>query len=389
MTTLPNESKPYTFDRVVRLTLTVGLFVGIVWLMWYLSDILIPFVVALLLAYLLNPLVSLVQRKVKSRLASVMISLILVACLVFLIALLVIPMIVGEIGNTGRILSEVATNSALAERAAKLLPSDLWEVIRNYAARDEVREFFNTKNIWKITETVASKFLPGVWGLITGTASFIMGLVGLLVIGLYLIFILLDYEKLSRSWGDLLPGAYRERIKEFASEFEKAMSRYFRAQAAVASIVGILFAIGFSIIDLPMGILLGLFVGLLNMVPYLQIIGLIPAFFLALVQALEAGSGLWVALGLTVLVFAVVQVIQDTILTPKIMGKVTGLNPAMILLSLSVWGKLLGFLGLIIALPMTCLFLAYYRRFIISVPSEAPPPTSERETSGNRPEGGI
>ena len=200
-----------------------------------------------------------------------------------------------------------------------------------------------------------------------------MGLVGLLVIGLYLIFILLDYEKLSRSWGDLLPGAYRERIKEFASEFEKA----------------ILFALGFSIIDLRMGILLGLFVGLLNMVPYLQIIGLIPAFFLALVQALEAGSSLWMALGLTALVFAVVQIIQDTILTPKIMGKVTGLNPAMILLSLSVWGKLLGFLGLIIALPMTCLFLAYYRRFIISVPSEAPPPTSERETSGNRPEGGI
>ncbi len=377
MTTLPKESKPYTFDRVVRLTLTVGLFVGFVWLMWYLSDILIPFVVALLLAYLLNPLVSLVQRKVKSRLASVMISLILVACLVFLIALLVIPMIVSEIGNTGRILSEVTTNSALAERAARLLPSDLWKVIRDYAARDEVRELFNTENIWKITETVARKFLPGVWGLITGTASFIMGLVGLLVIGLYLIFILLDYEKISRSWGDLLPGAYRERIKEFAGEFEKAMSRYFRAQAAVASIVGILFAVGFSIIDLPMGILLGLFVGLLNMVPYLQIIGLIPAFFLALVQALEAGSGPWMALGLTVLVFAVVQVIQDTILTPKIMGKVTGLNPAMILLSLSVWGKLLGFLGLIIALPMTCLFLAYYRRFIISVPSETTPPTAD------------
>ena len=377
MTTLPKEGKPYTFDRVVRLMLTVGLFAGIVWLMWYLSDILIPFVVALLLAYLLNPLVTMVQKKVKSRLASVMISLILVACLVILIALLIIPLIISEIGNTGRILSEVATNSALAERAAKLLPSELWVVIRDYAAKEEVRDLFNTENIWKIAETLARKFLPGIWGLITGTASFVMGLVGLLVIGLYLIFILLDYQKLSNSWGDLLPSAYRERIKEFVSEFEKAMSRYFRAQAAVASIVGILFAIGFTIIDLPMGILLGLFVGLLNMVPYLQIIGLIPAFFLALVQALEAGSGLWMALGLTALVFAVVQIIQDTLLTPKIMGKVTGLNPAMILLSLSVWGKLLGFLGLIIALPMTCLFLAYYRRFIISTPSEAPPTTPD------------
>ncbi len=375
MTTQPKENKPYTFDRVVRLALTVGLFSGIVWLVWYLNDILIPFAVALLLAYLLNPLVTSVQKKVKSRSVAVFISLLLVGCLAVLSALLVIPLIVSEIGNMGRILSEVATNSALAERASELLPSGLWEAIQDYAARKEIRDLFNTENIWKLAETVARKFLPGVWGLITGTASFIMGLVGLFVIALYLIFILLDYQKISSSWGDLIPAAYREGIKEFAKEFERAMNRYFRAQAVVASIVGILFAIGFTLIDLPMGILLGLFVGLLNMVPYLQIIGLIPAFLLALVQALEVGSGLWVALGLTGLVFLVVQIIQDTLLTPRIMGKLTGLNPAMILLSLSVWGKLLGFLGLIIALPMTCLFLAYYRRFIISDPSEAVAPS--------------
>lgn len=375
MTTQPKENKPYTFDRVVRLALTVGLFSGIVWLVWYLNDILIPFAVALLLAYLLNPLVTSVQKKVKSRSVAVFISLLLVGCLAVLSALLVIPLIVSEVGNMGRILSEVATNSALAERAAELLPSGLWEAIQDYATRKEIRDLFNTENIWKLAETVARKFLPGVWGLITGTASFIMGLVGLFVIALYLIFILLDYQKISSSWGDLIPAAYREGIKEFAKEFERAMNRYFRAQAVVASIVGILFAIGFTLIDLPMGILLGLFVGLLNMVPYLQIIGLIPAFLLALVQALEVGSGLWVALGLTGLVFLVVQIIQDTLLTPRIMGKLTGLNPAMILLSLSVWGKLLGFLGLIIALPMTCLFLAYYRRFIISDPSEAVAPS--------------
>jgi predicted PurR-regulated permease PerM len=372
---LPKESQPYTFDRVVRLTLTVGLFAGIVWLLWYLRDILIPFAVALLMAYLLNPLVILVQKKVKNRLVSVLVSLLLVGCVFVLIALMVIPLIVSEIGNMGRILSEVSTNSALAERAAELLSADLWEAIQDYAARKEVKDLFNTENIWKLTEALTSKFLPGVWGLITGTASFMIGLVGLFVIGLYLIFILLDYQKINSSWGDLLPAAYRDRIKEFAQEFEQAMSRYFRAQAAVATVVGVLFAIGFTIIGLPMGILLGLFVGLLNMVPYLQIIGLIPAFLLALFQALEAGSGLWVTLGLTGLVFVVVQIIQDTLLTPKIMGKVTGLNPAMILLSLSVWGKLLGLLGLIIALPMTCLFLAYYRRFIISDPTETPAPS--------------
>ena len=100
------------------------------------------------------------------------------------------------------------------------------------------------------------------------------------------------------------------------------------------------------------------------MVPYLQTIGFIPAFFLAGIHALETGTEFWTVLGLVVLIFAVVQIFQDAVLVPRIMGKVMGLSPAMILLSLSIWGKLLGVLGLLIALPVTCLLLAYYKRFL-------------------------
>ncbi len=152
------------------------------------------------------------------------------------------------------------------------------------------------------------------------------------------------------------------------------MNRYFRAQALVASITGVLFVVGFLIIGMPMAILLGLFIGLLNMVPYLQIIGVIPAFLLALVHALDTGGNLWTMLALTGLVFVVAQIIQDAILVPRIMGKEMGLSPAMILLSLSVWGKLLGMFGLLIALPMTCLLVAYYRRFLTraEVPAGSP-----------------
>ena len=229
-----------------------------------------------------------------------------------------------------------------------------------------MQDFFKTENFWSIVEGVTRKILPGVWGVISGTASFIMGVVGLAVIGLYLVFLLFNYQKIQESWIDLIPPAYREVVKGFIEEFDLAMRRYFRGQAAVASLVGILFALGFWIIGLPMGIVLGLFIGLLNMVPYLQIIGLIPAFLLALVHALEMGGSLWMILSLTGLVFAVVQIIQDVILVPKIMGRVTGLSPAMILLSLSIWGKLLGVFGLLIALPITCLLLAYYRRFLVT-----------------------
>ncbi|MEE8383023.1 MAG: AI-2E family transporter [Thermodesulfobacteriota bacterium] len=360
------NGKPYTLDRIVRIVITVGLLGGLVWLLGYLSDVLIPFTVALLLAYLINPLVLLVQKKVKNRVAAVFISLFAVLIGVTLLAWLFIPMITKEIAHMGKILTAVVGNSDLAERAAKHLPPDLWQAVKDYAARKEVQDFFKTGNFWSIAEGVTRKVLPGVWGVIAGTASFIMGLVGLAVIGLYLVFLLFNYQKVKESWKDLIPTAYREAVTGFVEEFNLAMKRYFRGQAAVASIVGVLFALGFWIIGLPMGILLGLFIGLLNMVPYLQIIGLIPAFLLALVHALEIGGNLWMILSLTGLVFAVIQAIQDVVLVPKIMGRVTGLSPAMILLSLSVWGKLLGVFGLLIALPMTCLLLAYYRRFLVT-----------------------
>lgn len=357
---------PYTLDRIVRIVITVGLLGGLIWLLGYLSDVLIPFAVALLLAYLINPLVLLVQKKLGNRVAAVFISLFAVLMGVALLGWLFIPVITKEIAHMGKILTAVVSNSDLAERAATHLPPDLWQAVKDFAARKEVQDFFKTENFWSIAEGVIRKVLPGVWGVITGTASFIMGVVGLAVIGLYLVFLLFSYQKIKESWMDLIPPAYREAVTGFVEEFNLAMKRYFRGQAAVASIVGVLFALGFWIIGLPMGIVLGLFIGLLNMVPYLQIIGLIPAFLLALVHALEMGGSFWMILSLTGLVFAVVQIIQDAILVPKIMGRITGLSPAMILLSLSIWGKLLGVFGLLIALPMTCLLLAYYRRFLVT-----------------------
>ncbi|HDH98004.1 MAG TPA: AI-2E family transporter [Deltaproteobacteria bacterium] len=358
------DNKPYTLDRIVRISISAGLLWGLIWLLGYLSAVLIPFAVALLLAYLINPLVLLIQRKVPNRVFAVFISLFAVLASVAFLAWLLIPMIIADISNMGRILTEFVNDSDLAKQAAQRLPPHIWEAIKDFVVSNEVRDFFKTDNFWKISESIARKVLPGAWGLLTGTASFVMGLVGLAVIGLYLIFLLLDYEKVKQGWKDMLPPAYQEATMAFASDFQLAMNRYFRAQAEVASIVGILFAVGFWLIDLPMGILLGLLIGILNMVPYLQIIGLIPAFLLALVHAVETGSSFWVVIGLTGSVFVVVQTIQDTVLVPKIMGRVTGLSPAIILLSLSIWGKLLGFFGLLIALPMTCLLLAYYRRFL-------------------------
>ncbi|MEW5721869.1 MAG: AI-2E family transporter [Thermodesulfobacteriota bacterium] len=366
------DDRPYTFDRVFRLAVAAALIWGLVYVIGYLSDVLIPFAVALLLAYLINPLVLLVHRKVKGQVPAVLLSLLLAVAAAATLVAIVVPLVLGEIGHMGRVLSDVVNNSKVAERAAESLPPDLWGYLKDFLARDEVREFFRADSFWKIAEAVARKVLPGVWGLITGTTSFLMGLVGLAVIGLYLVFLLIDYRKVKEGWKDLLPPAHRESILSFVADFDRAMNRYFRAQALVAAIVGVLMAVGFTLIGLPLGILLGLFVGVLNMVPYLQLISVPPALLLGLIHALEVGGNVWLHLGLVILVFVVVQAIQDGLLVPRIMGDVTGLSPAVILLSLSIWGKLLGMFGLLIALPLTCLVWAYYQRFLARLPGAAP-----------------
>ena len=164
-----------------------------------------------------------------------------------------------------------------------------------------------------------------------------------------------------------------------AHDVKNGMNAYFRGQSLIALLVGILFSIGFLIIDFPMAIGLGLFIGLLNLIPYLQLVGFIPTIILALVKAADTGQSFWLILLCALAVFAVVQTIQDVILTPRIMGHVTGLNPAIILLSLSIWGSLLGIIGLIIALPLTTLLISYYRRFILKETSQDMPKKASKK----------
>ena len=195
--------------------------------------------------------------------------------------------------------------------------------------------------------------------------NILAGAAGFLLIMLYLFFILLDYKKLETGWQSLLSEKHRPLAISISNDLKKAMRVYFRAQTTIAFTVGVLLAIGFSLIKLPMAVTLGLFIGLLNIVPYLQVVGFIPALFLALLKAMETDQSFGQIVLLVLLVMAVVQIIQETLLIPKIMGKAYNMNPAIILLSLSVWGSLMGVLGMLLALPLTTLIFSYYRLLIL------------------------
>lgn len=366
------SDKPFTFDRVIRIGITLVIVYALYRFVAYIQEALIPFAIAALLAYFIHPLVDFYQHRcrIKYKVPSVLLA--LFSVLVGLVGLLAvfIPLIAGEIRSMSQSLGTLSVAKDLELRIQNYLPEDFSGWVAELTKNPEIKAFFNSDSIGDYVLQGVQTILPGIWNFFSGAVSIVLGFVGLAVILLYLIFILLDYDKIMKGWKNLIHDKYRQQVVHVVEDFEGAMATYFRAQGLIAFIVGILFAIGFSIINLPLGILFGLFVGLLNLVPYLQTVAIVPAAFLALTRSLESGSNFWIMLLLVLIVFGAVQTIQDAFLTPRIMGKATGLNPAAMLLALSVWGKILGFLGLIIALPITFLLLSYYKQIILNKKQE-------------------
>lgn len=356
------DIRPYTFDRVVRIIFTVCGIIIALYFLNYLKGVLLPFAVACLLAYMLEPIVKWNQRltRLKTRFLPVVLTLVEVTAFLTAFAVIFVPYLISETTEMADALKKYATTQI----QIPYLSQQIHDFIRDNINLDIISKYL-TKEEWGkiIKETLSSS-----WSFVSSSVAFILGVVSWLIVLLYLVFIMIDYERLMLSFRQLVPYRHRENTYRIFDDIKNAMNRYFRGQALIAFIVGILFSIGFLIIGLPMGVILGLFIGLLNMVPYLQLISLPITAVLCLVATASTGIDFWVIFGEAMAVYVVVQCIQDLFLTPKIMGKAMGLNPAIILLSLSIWGALLGFMGLIIALPLTTLLLSYYDLYVVKRP---------------------
>lgn len=352
------SNKKITFDSFIRGILWLATFIIALYFLKILSNVLLPFFIAWIIAYLLYPLVQFFHNKlhIHNRALAIMATLATVIIIITTCSMFFIPPMIEECGKLKFLLHTYFTNGGNQSS----IPQSLTEFLRNNIDAEWLERNFNSENVIKAIRSI----VPKMWSIISTSYNVVLAVFTLFIIILYLFFILLDYEKISNGWPFLIPARYRETVTNIFDDIKVSMNRYFRGQSLVALCVGILFSIGFLIIDFPLAIGLGLFIGLLNMVPYLQLIGFIPTVLLALLKAADTGENFWVILGLALLVFCVVQFIQDSFLVPKIMGRITGLNPAIILLSLSVWGALMGMIGLIIALPCTTLLLSYYQRFI-------------------------
>lgn len=353
------SKRPFTFDRVARIFFTVCGIIAILFVLDALKGVLLPFLVSCLIAYTLEPVVLWNRKllKVKGRVLPVIATLLEITVFLVVVSVLLVPYIINEAAEMGVMLKRYAATTM----DTPYLPQEVHEFLKDNLDFNKISALF-TPEEWKeiISEAVSSG-----WTFLSSGLSFVLGLCSWLIVFLYVIFIMLDYEKLMLSFKQMIPHTHRSRVVSVFDDVRNAMHSYFRGQFFIAMTVGVLFAIGFAIIGLPMGIVLGLFIGVLNMVPYLQLVSLPITAFLCLVSSVDTGVDFWVIFWESMAVYIVVQSIQDLYLTPKIMGKAMGLNPAIILLSLSIWGCLLGFLGMIIALPLTTLMLSYYDRYVV------------------------
>lgn len=351
--------RPYTFDRTVRLVITVAVLVGLFLLTRQLSGVLLPFLISWFLAYLIHPIVSFFQYKLrlKNRTLSVIVTLVCFCAVITGCIALLAPLISSEFAKMGTIV----TNYLSGINADTFLPERWQETLREWLKDINLSAWITSGGL----TSAISKITPYLGGIVGGSISALMGLTVVFICILYLIFILIDYEKMAKGMVEMIPPKYRQLIGGILSDLSEGMNKYFRGQALIAGIVGILFAIGFSIMRLPLGIVIGLFIGVLNMVPYLQALGIPPCMILGLLQSADTGTGYWIILLEITAVFCIVQSIQDLILTPYIMGNRIGMKPALMLLALSIWGSLLGVAGMIIALPITTVMISYYKRFVL------------------------
>ena len=343
-----------TFDSFIR---TSAIILGIVLLIKtvdYLSAVLVPFFVACFIAYLIFPVVEFFQYKLHFhyRILAIVAAMLLICGVAILLIWLTIPPVVEDFNRFIDIVDHYIKD--------KSHHNDIEQYIAKYCNEKDLLDMLKNGQLLNLLRSV----MPGMWNVLQHTAGIVLSIVSWSMSILYLFFILYDYDHISQGWLKLVPQHYHSFANTLFSDLKQGMNAYFRGQMLIAFCVGVLYCIGFTIIDFPLAIPLGILIGVLSFIPYLHALGLIPAFFLCVLKSAETGQNFWLVTLSAALVFIIIQIIQDALLTPKIMGKAIGLPPFLILLSLSVWGFLLGIIGMIIALPLTTIIFSYYKRYI-------------------------
>ncbi len=344
----------WNIDRIMKLIIGLAIAAVLIWLIRYLSDVLLPFFVACFIAYMLQPLVDLNRKLIheKGRVFSSILTVLEVLAVVVGVVWLFLPNVIKELDVMNGIIHEVTSGK-------RPMPKEYTDIIH------WVETNFRPADIKsQLSELHIGSLISKGTSLLNESISVIVDVLGWALTLIYVMFILIDYPQISRGFKLIIPHKYRENAMVVVHEVQTSMNHYFRGQGLVALCAMVFYCIGFSIVGLPLGIPMGILVGVLYMIPYFQYVTLIPVAIICAIFSLNGDVTFMSLFGSCLLVYLISQSICDYILTPHIMGKEMGMNAAIILLSLSIWGSLLGIIGMIIALPVSSLIMAYYERYI-------------------------
>jgi predicted PurR-regulated permease PerM len=346
------------FALVTSITLCVGVFIVLSFLVGHFSGVLWPLAVAGIMALIMRPVVEILERKMQLKRLSAVIT--LYAAFVLVVAgavLLVTPPLVEQVLAFITYVPEFWQNAI--DYVQQHYPQWI-ELARKQLENDTIKRAVD--GLFNEAKELTAHAVPSL----KSAGHGVMGIFGfvthLAVVPIYLFFFLLSSGEPTRNLDKQLPFLkpnVRDDVVFLVREFISIIVSFFRGQLVIGLIMGALLAVGFTVVGLKFGLIIGLLLGILNIVPYLgTIIGLSIALPLALLQP----NGGMPLVGLVLMVFVIVQNIEGWYLTPKIMSDRTGLHPVAIIVSIFFWGTALnGILGMVLAIPLTAFFVTAWR----------------------------
>lgn len=359
-------TKYWTTDRIMNLIVGIAIAACVIYLLNYLYDVLLPFFAACFIAYLLQPLVSFNKRltRCKGLGLPAVLTVVDVTVVAGLVVTLFLPSVIDECNTLNHIIHNIATGQIK-------LPAE-YASVANFLEQN-----FNHEKVSKLLSGIRlDALLHQGSSLLSESLDALLAVLSWLLTLIYVIFILIYYPTISNGIKLIIPHKFRSRGLMVIRDVESNMNSYFRGQGLVALCAMVFYCTGFSIVGLPLAIPMGLLVGILYMIPYFQYVTVIPVAILCFIISLGGSTQFLPMLGRCALVYVVSQSVCDYVITPHVMGRAMGMNPAVILLSLSVWGALLGIIGMIIALPVSSIIMTYYEKYI-SNPAPKTKPAAE------------
>jgi len=313
----------------------------VLWLFLMLfSSILLPFIAGMVLAYLLDPIADRLEALGASRLVATFVIL-MVFLICFVVALLVVVPVLS---------SQLAQFIERLPGYIKLLQTQLTQIEVPWLRRLVGEGADNVRNNLDELLTQGAGFMTTLLSSIWNSGKAVINVLSLLVITpIVAFYLLLDFDRMIARIDSWLPRDHKADIEGIASDINKAIAGFVRGQGSVCLILGLFYAIALSLVGLNFGLLIGMFAGLISFIPFVgSIVGLILSVGVALVQFWP--DYLWIAL--IAGIFFLGQFLEGNILQPKLVGDSVGLHPVWLMFSLSAFGVLMGFTGLLIAVPV-------------------------------------